>query len=41
MDRFKIYVAEDGQLEVDKAVVYRMEPGVDPNEQHPESILKA
>ena len=40
MDRFKIYVAEDGQLEVDKAVVYRMEPGVDPNEQHPESILK-
>jgi cytochrome b6-f complex iron-sulfur subunit len=41
MDRFKIYVAEDGQLEVDKAVVYRMEPDVDPNEQHPESILKA
>ena len=40
MDRFKIYVAEDGQLEVDKSVVCRMEPGVDPNEQHPESILK-
>jgi len=40
MDRFKILVGEDGQLVVDKSVVYRMEPGVDPNEQHPESILK-
>src|SRR5260370_12906396 len=39
MDRFKIYVADDGQLVVDKAVIYTMEPGVDPNEQHPESIL--
>jgi cytochrome b6-f complex iron-sulfur subunit len=41
MDRFKIFVADDGQLEVDKAVLYHMEAGVDPNEQHPESILKA
>jgi cytochrome b6-f complex iron-sulfur subunit len=40
MDRFKLYVGEDGQLVVDKSMVYRMEPGVDPNEQHPESILK-
>jgi len=40
LDRFKIVVADDGQLVVDKAVVYRMEPGVDPNDQHPESILK-
>jgi cytochrome b6-f complex iron-sulfur subunit len=40
MDRFKIFIADDGQLEVDKSVVYRMEPGVDPNVQHPESILK-
>jgi cytochrome b6-f complex iron-sulfur subunit len=40
MDRFKIFVADDGQLEVDKSVVYHMEPGVDPNVQHPESILK-
>ncbi len=40
MDRFKIYVGDDGQLGVDKAVIYTMEPGADPNEQHPESILK-
>ena len=40
MDRFKISLADDGELVVDKSVVYRMEPGVDPNEQHPESILK-
>src|SRR5580704_17189530 len=40
MDRFKIYVGDDGQLVVDKSVIYEMEPGVDPNEQHPESILK-
>ncbi len=40
MDRFKISLADDGGLVVDKSVLYRMEPGVDPNEQHPESILK-
>ena len=40
MDRFKITVGDDGQLVVDKSVTYRMEPGVEPNEQHPESILK-
>jgi hypothetical protein len=40
MDRFKIYVGDDGQLVVDKAVIYTMDPGVDPNDQHPESILK-
>jgi cytochrome b6-f complex iron-sulfur subunit len=40
MDRFKISLADDGQIEVDKSVMYRMEPGVDPNVQHPESILK-
>jgi len=27
-------------LIVDKSVLYEMQPGVDPNEQHPESILK-
>jgi hypothetical protein len=27
-------------LVVDKAVVYEMGPGVDPNDQHPDSILK-
>ncbi len=40
MDRFKISLAEDGELVVDKSVLYEMQPGVDPNEQHPESILK-
>src|SRR5262249_36432200 len=40
MDRFKISVGDDGQLIVDKSVLYEMQPGVDPNEQHPESTLK-
>ncbi len=40
MDRFKITVGDDGQLVVDKSVLYEMGPGVDPNEQHPESVLK-
>ena len=40
MDRFKMTVGDDGQLVVDKSVVYEMAPGVDPNDQHPESILK-
>lgn len=40
MDRFKIYIGDDGQLVVDKSVTYVMEPGVDPNEQYPQSILK-
>jgi cytochrome b6-f complex iron-sulfur subunit len=40
MDRFKIFIGDDGQLVVDKSVIYVMEPGVDPNEQYPESILK-
>jgi cytochrome b6-f complex iron-sulfur subunit len=40
MDRFKISIGDDGQLVVDKSVIYVMEPGVDPNEQYPQSILK-
>jgi cytochrome b6-f complex iron-sulfur subunit len=40
MDRFKIYIGDDGQLVVDKSVIYVMAPGVDPNEQYPQSILK-
>jgi len=40
MDRFKIYVGDDGQLVIDKSVTYVMAPGVDPNEQYPQSILK-
>lgn len=41
LDRFKIEIAQDGQLIVDKGVTYHMKPGVDPEEQHPQSILKA
>jgi len=40
MDRFKVEVGEDGQLVVDKDVLYRMQPSVEPDEQHPESLLK-
>src|SRR6266478_1784419 len=40
MDRFKITDGDDGQLIVDKSVTYRMEPGTEPDAQHPESILK-
>ena len=41
LDRFKIEVGEDGQLVVDKGIVYRMNAGLDPDEQFPQSILRA
>jgi len=40
MDRYKLSMADDGQLLVDKSKVFKMAPGVDPNKQHPDSILK-
>jgi cytochrome b6-f complex iron-sulfur subunit len=40
LDRFQIFRGEDGQLVVDKSKVFRMEPGTEPDEQHPESVLK-
>jgi len=40
LDRFEIRLAEDGQIVVDKSRTLRMGPGVEPDEQHPESILK-
>jgi cytochrome b6-f complex iron-sulfur subunit len=40
MDRFQINVADDGQLVVDKSKVFKMAPGVEPDEQYPNSILK-
>jgi cytochrome b6-f complex iron-sulfur subunit len=40
MDRYEIRLGEDGQLVVDMSKVFVMQPGVDPNEQHPESILQ-
>ncbi len=40
MDRFKVDVSESGQLVVDKSTVFKMQPGVEPDEQFPQSILK-
>jgi len=40
LDRFKISVGEDGQLVVDKSRVFKMNAGVEPDEQFPDSILK-
>ena len=40
LDRFEITVAEDGQLAIDKARTFRMTQGGEPDEQHPNSILK-
>ena len=40
MDRFKVEVGADGQLLVDKNVLYKMQPDAEPDEQHPESLLK-
>lgn len=41
LDRFEIALGEDGQLVVDKSKIYRMKPAVDPDDQYPQSILKA
>ena len=41
LDRFKIAVGEDGQLVVDKSKVFKMAPGGEPDEQYPDSVLKA
>lgn len=40
LDRFQISIGEDGQLVVDKARVFRMGPEGEPDEQHPDSILR-
>jgi cytochrome b6-f complex iron-sulfur subunit len=41
LDRFEIKVGEDGQLVVDKSHTFRMQPGVEPDEQYPQSVLEA
>ncbi len=41
LDRFKIEIGEGGQIVVDKSTIYSMKPGVDPDDQYPQSILKA
>lgn len=40
MDRVEIRLGEDGQLVVDTSKKFMMQPGIDPNKQHPESILR-
>jgi len=41
LDRFQITIAEDGQLLVDKSMTFKMQAGAEPDEQYPQSILKA
>ncbi len=41
LDRFKISLGDDGQILIDKSMIYRGVPGMDPNELYPQSILKA
>jgi cytochrome b6-f complex iron-sulfur subunit len=41
LDRFEIAIGQDGQLVVDKSVTYKMQAGVEPDDQYPQSILKA
>jgi cytochrome b6-f complex iron-sulfur subunit len=40
LDRFKISVGEDGQLVVDKSKVFKMQAGIEPDDQYPDSVLK-
>src|SRR5882672_10698887 len=40
LDRFKLSVGDDGQLVVDKSKVFKMGPGVEPDEQYADSVLK-
>jgi len=40
LDRFEVTVGVDGQLVVDKSKVFKMGPGVEPDEQFSESVLK-
>lgn len=40
LDRAKIALSPEGDLLVDKAILYSMKPGEDPDEQYPESLLR-
>ncbi len=40
LDRYKITLADDGQILVNKSIVYRSVAGKDPDELYPQSILK-
>lgn len=41
LDRFKMILGDDGQLIVDKSIVYKGVAGVDSDEYYPQSLLKA
>jgi cytochrome b6-f complex iron-sulfur subunit len=40
LDRFKISLGEDGRLVVDKSKVFKMQAGMVPDEQYPDSVLR-
>jgi cytochrome b6-f complex iron-sulfur subunit len=39
LDRFEISLNERGELVVDKSKTFRMQPGIEPDEQYPESLF--
>ena len=41
LDRFEISIGDDGQLVVDKGTIFKMIAGGEPDEQYPQSVLKA
>lgn len=40
LDRFGVSLNETGQLVIDKSKVFKMQAGIEPEEQYPESVLK-
>jgi hypothetical protein len=40
MDRVEIRLSPEGDLMVDKSILYSMKPGQDPDEQYPDSLLR-
>jgi hypothetical protein len=40
MDRVKLTLSPEGDLLVDRSILYSMRPGEDPDEQYPESLLR-
>ena len=40
LDRYKITIADDGHIIIDKSIVFKSIPGEDPDELFPESILR-
>jgi cytochrome b6-f complex iron-sulfur subunit len=40
MDRVKVALSPEGDLLVDRSILYSMKPGGDPDEQYPDSLLR-